>query len=782
MKFNDNWYYQIVGSDVLRSINLPHDAMRYEKRTEINPSGKNGAYFQGNNYIYNKSFSIDKKYKTVFFRFEGIYHNSKIYINDKLAYERHNGFVDFIFDATQFITFGLVNEIRIEVENKDQPNCRWYSGAGIYRSAHIYMYEDNYFIPRTTKIKTLDYYLGKILLSTKTKDKTNIDLKITDGSNKVVLSKTYIDTNYIEDEIEIPNCINWSVDNPYLYHAVLSIDKDVKEEITFGVREISISKEEGLLINNKRVVLLGACIHSDNGLIGAEGYEYSDKRKARLIKANGFNSIRSAHNPISSAFLEEADRIGLLVLDEYADSWYIHKTKYDYASYLENEFGRDLSDMVDKDYSHPSVIMYSIGNEVGETAFERGIELTDKMTKCLHLLDSSRPVTCGINVFFNALAHTPFAQYSDKKSNVVEKKETNSSEFFNNLAGIFGANFMKTGATIRMVDKYTKGAFSKLDIAGYNYGIKRYEKDLIKYPNRIILGTETFCNDAVEFMSLANKHKRIIGDFVWAGMDYLGEVSVGAMLSKNAIDYTKDKSGWISASSGMLDLLGDSLSQNDYEKVAFRHSVIKVGTISPKELNAPHSPSAWRFSRAIPSWAYSSYINEKVGIEIYSLEPYYEIYIDGKLIKKGKMSKKGVKRFTTKYNGSELKAVALSKDKKIVGECILKADNDSKILNAIPEQEKISIDDLVYLNLYVNDNNGVLKTQQDINIKIESIENGSLLGFGSAIPYCKEGHLSNSTKTYYGRAQAVIKPESKGKVLIRYSSILGKHTITIIVE
>ena len=292
----------------------------------------------------------------------------------------------------------------------------------------------------------------------------------------------------------------------------------------------------------------------------------------RILMENGYNALRSAHNPCSKALLDSCDRLGMLVMDEYVDAWYIHKTDFDYVHYFEKWWREDLKDMVSKDYNHPSVIMYSTGNEVSETAQKKGIRLTKEMTEYLHTLDD-RPVTCGINIFFNFLSSVGFGVYNDKKAKKeVEKagkRKAVGSEFFNNLAGLLGDNTMKLGATLHGCDVRTRDAYAGMDIAGYNYGILRYRHDLKKYPQRLILGSETFCKDAYTFWELAKKHRRIIGDFVWAGMDYLGEVGIGAWEYR---DYAPDFShgpGWISAGSGRIDLTGKPLAEAAYTRVAF---------------------------------------------------------------------------------------------------------------------------------------------------------------------------------------------------------------------
>ena len=235
-------------------------------------------------------------------------------------------------------------------------------------------------------------------------------------------------------------------------------------------------------MNGRRVIIRGACIHHDNGILGARCYEEAEERKIRILKENGYNAVRSAHNPCSKALLRACDRLGVMVMDEYCDMWYIHKTMYDYADYVQDWYEKDLTDMIDKDYNHPSVIMYSLGNEVAETGQKRGIEFFRQMRTVCKSLDSERPVTTGVNIFFNLLHALGFGVYDDKKAKTNPQKKV-GSEFFNNLAGVFGDTFMKTMAKLHGCDVKTRGCYAAMDVAGYNYGILRYKHDIKSTPN-----------------------------------------------------------------------------------------------------------------------------------------------------------------------------------------------------------------------------------------------------------------------------------------------------------
>ena len=415
------------------------------------------------------------------------------------------------------------------------------------------------------------------------------------------------------------------------------------------------------MLNGERVILRGACIHHDHGLLGAKCFPEAEERRVRLLKEQGFNALRSAHNPCSKALLDACDRLGMLVVDEYIDQWYIHKTEYDDASYFADWWQQDLSNMVEKDNNHPSVIMYSIGNEVSETAQPRGIALTWQMTDFLHGLDDSRPVTCGVNLFFNLLSSVGLGVYSDKKA----KKQSNSvrkgvvgSQFFNDMAGVLGGGFMKWGATLRGCDIKTRGAFAALDIAGYNYGIKRYQHDLQKYPNRLILGTETFCSDAYRFSELAKKEPRIIGDFVWAGMDYLGETGLGAWEYR---EYAPQFSGpgWISSGAGRIDLTGKPLGEAFYTRVALEKEKGPFIAVRPvNHAREKHSPSSWKMTNALDSWSWHGYEGRQAIVEAYARADWIELHLNGRCVGKKRMKNTCRACFRISYENGELTAIA----------------------------------------------------------------------------------------------------------------------------
>ncbi len=803
MLINNNWTFWKKGEEKKKIlVDLPYDAMLREERSIDAPAGDKVGFFLGGDYFYEKKLNLTKeelKNRVIYLRFEGVYHDPEITINNKKAYFRHYGYTDFIFDATKFFKEGE-NTILVSCINSDQPNSRWYSGAGIYRDVHLYSYPKVHLLPRTFKMRTIDYKSGLVKVEAKFTSKVDATLTLLDKEGKEVYQEKNQgkDLTYV---VEIPDCHLWSVDDPYLYTFVLTYNGE-REEKKFGVRLIELNKEKGFLINGIRTPLLGGCIHSDNGLLGAESYPDVERRKIQILKDAGYNAVRSAHNPIVESFLDAADELGFLVMDEYVDCWYTHKTMYDYASHTLENYQDDLKQMVDKDYSHPSVVLYSTGNEVGETSFEKGIAFTKTLTEYLHSLDDSRPVTCGINVFFNGLAHTPFTVYSDKnaendikakeeakkkreeeQSSGKKKKEkpSGSSDIYNAIANMVGQNFMKYGAKLRIVDKHTKGAFANMDVAGYNYGIKRYKKDLKKYPERFILGSETFLNDAGEFYSLYMKNPRIIGDFVWSGMDYLGEAGFNSWANGLDYDFANDPSGWITDGGGRININGDWLSEMDYTRVCFHLDTIAIGAVSPHDIEGKAHPAAWKFSRALRSYTFEGYEGKPTEIEVYSHAPIYELYLDDKLLKTFKNKKhKNISRLKMPYKPGTLTAIAYDSDYREIGRATLATANKETRLSLISEKETYKKDEKVYVHVRYTDDNLNIKPLVNKEVEVTKIENGSLLRYGTAARWNKASYFASKVKTYYGRATMIIKPDGNGPVIVHVKDEEGNtSSITI---
>ncbi len=790
ISFNEGWMCGVTGTGEARPVTVPHDAMQWDEKKADVPGGKSLGWIDARDYTYTKEFELAKEDRDfdLILEFEGVYRRAKVTLNGKVIAEHEYGYTGFYANLGSAAVYGGMNRLEVSCVNSDQPNSRWYSGTGIYRPVWLYKLPKAHIVPDSLRVKTIDVVnpLVAIELETTTAGLVQLELFGWNGKKIAETSGMTIHANggkyRFRTQVELPGAALWSPEFPML-HTCRAVFGDDSCEVEFGVREVTCDSAEGFCINGDRVILRGCCIHHDNGFLGARAYDFAEERKVRLLKENGYNAIRSSHNPCSKAFLRACDRLGMLVLDEYVDGWYIHKSRFDYGSFVEENYRKDLADLVAKDFNHPSVVMYSIGNEVSETAQERGIELTRAMVKRLHDLDGTRPVTCGVNIFFNFLSSMGFGVYSDKKAEEAAEnpstKKAVGSEFFNNLAGLLGAGFMKFGATLYPCDVKTRGAYSVMDIAGYNYGINRYRHDLKKYPGRVILGSETFCSDAAAFMDLAQKEKRLIGDFVWAGMDYLGEVGIGAREYPEYAGNLDGGLGWVAAGSGRLDLTGKPLAEMVYTRVAYGLDPVGIGVIPLGHRRDKYSPSSWKMTNAMESWSWDGCEGEKARVEVYSRADHVILSLNGKEIGTKKPEANGVAVFRVPYEPGELTVTAHDEFGRRLGQKTLCSASAQTILRAEPEQLKVSASSgLCYVRFRYTDPDGILKPQKRADIKL-TVENGEILGFGSACPYYTKDYLGNVADTYYGEALAIIRPLAAGTVKVRAQSLLGNAEASI---
>ena len=748
-----------------KAVTLPHDAMLAEPRTAISAGGTNTGWYEGYDYEYQRTLTVPENElaDTHILEFEGVYHNAEVWLNGQKAAFRPYGYTNFYVDCAPYLHAGE-NELRVIARNADQPNSRWYSGAGIYRPVQLWTARGAHITLNGVKIRTLSLDPAVVEVRVKTTAPGTVRLTVDDlpamqqeSGGEAVFTLT------------LDNARLWTPETPNLYTCRVSFADDEVTE-TFGVRKVEWGTD-GFLLNGKRYIIQGACIHHDNGLLGAVCDPDAVARKVRLLKENGYNAIRSAHNPCSKALLAECDRQGMLVMDEYIDHWYIHKTEHDYVDYFNDWWRQDLTDMVEKDYNHPCVVLYSTGNEVSETAQKRGIALTKEMTDFLHGLDDSRPVTCGVNIFFNFLSSIGFGVYSDEKAKKeaeraekakqrgekAAKKKAVGSQFFNNLAGLLGDEFMKRGATLHGCDVKTRDAFANMDIAGYNYGIYRYKHDLKKYPQRLILGSETFCNDAYKFRELAKQEPRLVGDFVWAGMDYLGEVMVGSWEYADYAETFDGGLGWVSAGSGRIDLTGKPLGEALYTRVALEADNGPYIAVCPvNHTGDRHSPSAWKMTNAMPSWSWTGCEGRKANVEVYARAARVELVLNGHTVGSKTLKNDCLARFSIPYESGTLEAVSYDAADHEIGRYKLQSAGGATSLTLDAEEPAAQTGHLCYVRLRYTDENGITKPLMRGNIQVQ-VRGGTLVGLGSACPFNKHSYLDSETDTYYGEALAIVR-------------------------
>lgn len=770
--FNQEWIFYKENSTDKERVRLPHDAMILEARNPESPSGSAGAFFPGGIYYYEKKFVVPTKWqdKHMELVFDGVYRNAEIMINGQKAGGRAYGYIPFSVSLDQYIRYGEENTILVKADNSEQPNSRWYSGSGIYRPVWLYVGEKHHIKHEGVKITTLSYQPAKIrveTLHTGGEVVTEISYR-----EKMVASAKGDDV-----EIEIPDAKLWDEHTPELYtcHVTLHNGDNIIDEVTetFGIRKVEWGAQ-GLFINGKETLLRGGCVHHDNGLLGARCYEESEDRRVRIMKQAGYNAIRSSHYPISKEMLRACDTHGMYVMDETWDMWYQSKTKYDYANYFEQDYCSDMKAMIEKDYNHPSVIMYSIGNEVTEPVHEKGLKLAKEMVAYVKSLDTSRGVTCGLNLWLLVKSSKGSGVYDNVGEGEEQKAKTGktmNSTVFNLVASKMGTA-INNGAKSRKADLVTSPVLSKFDICGYNYSSGRYPLDGSLHPERIIVGSETYPQDICKNWEMVKQYPYLIGDFVWTSWDYLGEVGLGAWAyTDDAAKFDKPYP-WLLADCGTIDILGNIGAQADYAAIIWgvkESPVLHVRPVNHK--GQKPIKMVWRGTDAMPSWSWRNCEGNKAMVEVYSNADYVELKINEKSLGRKRVKDHKV-IFKVKYVPGTLSAIDFDANGKELGKSELKSAKGRTRISAVSEKEKVVPDEVAYVNVSLKGENDVIESNHDRKLKVE-VAGGELLAFGSANPRTEESFNSGEYSTYYGRAQVIVRAGNGKTVQIKLTDNEG---------
>ena len=744
--FNRGWEFQKESGEK-RIVDLPHDAMLTEKRYAACRSGIAGAFFPGGKYRYSKKLNISKEdlAKKIELFFEGVYRNAEVFVNGKKIGLHKYGYSEFSLDISAAVKEGG-NTIEVTVDNSLVPNCRWYSGSGIYRPVWLGISSQN--APRLLKVRTISLLPAVIEV---TADE-GAEVEIYDGKTLVAKGGA--------GEFTFPNAKLWSAETPYLYTAVARRGGE-ELKTTFGIRTIAWKAKEGFLINGKRTLLRGGCIHHDNGVLGACSFPDAEERRVRILKEQGFNALRISHNSASRSLLEACDRIGMYVLDECFDGWYIPKDYHDYSRDFWQGYQDDLRAMVQKDYNHPCVVMYSVGNEVTETAEEKGVKLCGEMRDLLHSLDNTRPVTCGINVLLDVYVRFGMGVYKDKgqyeRKPLPEgrgyKEKKSGSAFFNYWACKLGGLmfFMSKGKT---AEKVVKEIAPALDIIGLNYASSRYDIDAKKYPDRMMVGSETMAGDLPYNWERVKKYPQLIGDFVWSAWDYLGEACIGDWT------YYSYKGLPLLAGQGMVDITGFAKAQMAFMQVVWgirKHPYLAVRPVNHS--GERPKTGAWQFTNAIASWNWEGFEGKKTIAEVYSDAYAVRLFLNGK-----KVDERRVKNcktlFPVRYRAGTLTAVALDEKGKELSRTSLITGGRETFLRVKADKTLLCANgqDLCFAEIEFVDKNGNIKPYIEQPIEIKALGSAAVLqGFGSALCKTDEVFSSLSHNAYRGRALAVFR-------------------------
>lgn len=754
--FTDGWYYGLLGEGK-HAVTLPHDAMQLQERNPNAKSGSGCAYFPGGYYTYEKQWNVPEDYrgKQLILHFEGVYRNTTVKINGSVVGQRHYGYIPFWIDITDFVRIGETNLIEVEADNSQTPNSRWYSGGGIYRPVWLWVGEKVNIKPCGIQVKTLsiDPAVVQVTVDTNAED---AQVEIFSGKEKIACAQGK------KVEIPVESALLWDENHPNLYTcrvtAVQNGETVDTAETAFGIRMLECSAK-GFFVNGVNTLLRGGCIHSDNGVIGAASFPEAEYRKVKILKDAGFNALRIAHNPASPALLDACDKLGVYVMDEGWDMWYKRKTKYDYGANFMEDYASDIQAMVDTDYNHPSVIMYSIGNEISEPGEEKGVEIAGKLADGFRQLDDTRIITVGCNITIlmsSQSGQETFDPDSDKSdggfgSQFGEMDSTKFNEIISQLGGQ-----MENAANSPAADAASTPLFEKVDVAGYNYAYGRYEIDAELHPERVIVGSETFPQCIYRNWQYVKKMPNLIGDFMWTAIDYIGEVGIGAWsYDKDGIGFTKPYP-WLLGDTGALDLIGTPTGELYMAQGAWDLLDVPAIAASPDFCHpgVQAAKAGWRGTNSIPSWSFAGCEGNPGTVEVYSTAPFVELFLNGKSL--GKQAPENTMAvYNCTYEPGILEAVSYNAEGCEIGRSKLESAQGGLSIRLTQEEGEVKAGSMVFIDVDLVGENGVVESNADTAVTV-TVEGGTLVGFGSARARTAERFTEGVYRTYYGRALAAV--------------------------
>lgn len=786
INFNNNWKVKLENDhhsspNPWIDIQLPHDAMFTTQRNEKAWNGSKKAFFSNGIWEYCKTFEVpeDWKDKHVVLEFEGVYCQSMVYVNGSFAGQRPYGYSEFTIDMDKYLRYNAANEIKVIARSSD--DSRWYSGAGIYRNVNLLVSELLHVPVNGIRITTEAATARKAVIDIGTMVENltyssclvqlHTELLAPDGTivgkDSVPVTVNRNERIKINQRISIQNPELWNVNTPKLYtcKTTLMVNGEQKDtdENRFGIRTLMLDTIEGLQINGDTIKLRGCCIHHDNGVIGARTFAAAGHRKIRKLKEAGFNAIRSSHHPASRALLNACDELGMLVMDEAFDMWTICKSSGDYALHFPTWWEKDIEAMVAKDYNHPSVILYSIGNEISDVETGHGSSWGRKLAQKIKELDRTRFTINSVNGMLCAMG-----KVQEYMANMQQSLKSNGGDINETMAN--AGKKMGSVVQIPEIGVATEETLSSVDIAGYNYMVDRYIMDHENYPNRMIIGSETFTRDIAKIWGLVKDYTHIIGDFCWTGWDYLGETGIGKVSyddNKQLMNFTfYGDYPWITAWCGDIDITGYRLPASYYREIVYGiRTQPFIAVKKPEHYGKTPSVSPWSWSDSVSSWSFEGYEDKPVCVEVYSASEEVELILNGAVIGRKNVGENYdfITEFDTIYQKGKLEAITYT-DGVETGRFSLNSAEDELVLKASVEQTVIDADGqgLAYINIELTDKNGNLHIRKDRRITLTLEGSGECIGFGSGSPFTTESYLDNECTTYNGRALAVVLPKEVG--------------------
>ncbi|PPF38032.1 glycoside hydrolase family 2 TIM barrel-domain containing protein [Rathayibacter sp. AY1A3] len=799
--FNDGWsvrdktsiFESLQGAAETETVRLPHDALIHRDRSGAPGRTSHTGYFPSAVVEYSRVLDVPEEYrdKRVTLELQGVHRDAMVYVNEEFAAQRPFGYSTFFVELDAYLHYGAANTIRVEARAHE--DSRWYTGVGLHRDALLHVTELVHVTPEGgVRITTPDIDARRAVVevvttvqneSTGTAQRSVTTVLRSPDGRTVATDTAPITlragaTSVARQRLYVVAPQLWDVDSPSLYTAVTTLvdtGTAVEErETRFGIRTLQLDPMEGLRINGTAVKLRGACVHHDNGILGAATIGRAEERRVQLLKAAGFNAIRSSHNPLSQAMLDACDRHGMLVMDETFDMWTIGKSAFDYSLSFPEWWERDVEALVAKDFNHPSVIFYSIGNEIPETGNPLGTDWGRRIAEKIRSLDETRFVTNSINGFVAAI--------TDVARMMAAQREGEAP------AGVNAAgDFMGAINASDMVTQRTAESFAAVDVAGINYGETRYVADREAFPNRIIVGTETFPRNIDVSWRLVEENPHVIGDFTWTGWDYLGEVGIGRVqhLAEGEMPAFAAPYPWLAAWCGDLDITGVRRPMSYYRETVFglRHEPY-LAVQPPQHHGAVAFPSPWAWSDAVADWSWDVPVGSPATVEVYSDADEVELLLNGDSIGRAPAGRDHGFRalFEVPYAPGELTAVARTAGSEVSRTSLRTATGDVR-LQVTADRDRLIDDsaDLAFVTIELRDTDGVLVSGADRPVRIEVSGAATLQALGSGRPDPTEKYDADEHTTFQGRLLAVVRPASAGAVTVAVTAE-GLEPVTITLE
>ena len=783
-------------------VTLPQDAMILEARRPDASSGNQTGYYPVRSYTYEKRFfaPLDWKQKQNTLEFEGVMAQAMVYLNGELIAVNHYGYSQFYAELNGRLRYGEENVLQV-IARSAENGSRWYPGAGIYRDVWLWQGERIHVPPEGVRLTTAELEEGyALVLADVAVENTGLDarklrLRLTltapDGretaaENLVSILQTETVQSRLRLTVDDPEL--WSPEYPalYAYAAELYEGEELldRAEGSFGIRKLTLDARHGLRINGVETKLRGACIHHDNGLIGATTLPDAEEFRVKKLKEAGFNAIRSAHHPAGKALLDACDRIGILVMDELTDMWELPKNSADYSLDFVSEWRDSIQRMVAKDYDHPSVVLYSLGNEIPEIGRRSGGRRCREMASFLRGLDPTRYVTCAINGFLamSDRIDEMKAEMLQTESALQSEAESSGSEALNAAMAKMERRKMDAFSTSRGLSEAMEEVACELDVVGYNYLTARHEYEHTAHPERVVVGSETYPTEIARLWEIAERNSHVLGDFTWTGYDYLGEAGIACY------HYAPERheQGWYPdrlAYCGDIDLNGHRRPVSYLREISY--GLRKEPFLAVERLDRfgqPDNSNDWKYYDAIDSWTWPGFEGKPTVAHVLSASEEVELFLNG--VSLGRKRTEGHEAaFALNYAPGRLVAVGYT-DGKEDGR-IERHTAGSPVKLGISIYNSVLAADgrgAAFVTVDLLDKNGLHSRFEKRKVTVTVEGAGRLAGLGSADPQCEGSYQDASWESFDGVVMAVVRSTEEAGEIRVHIEVEGCGERTILLE